>query len=97
MVSGMTGSTRLMHGNQQCIVIAIRFHRNNLLHVTGGLPFSPEPLSGPAVKTGATCLQGFPQAFLIHIGQHQNLPCPLLLNDGGNQFRFLKKTIQIHR
>ena len=84
ITSGVTCSANLLNLGKNGIKIAICCKRLNILEVRTGLALYPELISAPAKVCHLTCSKRIIICLLIHIGQHKNLICSVILNDNRN-------------
>ncbi len=75
----------LLHLKYQGVVVAIDEGLFNLLKMAGFLPFKPKFAARAAVVVGLTGPSCFVPGLLVHIGQHEDIPGLIVLDDHRDQ------------
>lgn len=83
--AGVAGGAGLVHFQQQGVAVAVDAGGFQNLHLAAAFALAPEGVAGAGPVTDATGLQGFPQGFCVHPGQHQYFFGVVLLRNRGNQ------------
>ena len=83
--SGVAGRACLGHLCQNRVQITVHNQLLHILEMAAGEAFDPELLTAPAEIRHLSCLNGPVEGFLIHVGYHQNLVRPVVLNHHRNQ------------
>ncbi len=81
----MTGRTGLLHLDQKRILITVVQNILDALDVTRSLAFLPEFFTRSAPEPGEPRVDGSPERFGIHVGDHEDLMILPVLDNGGNQ------------
>ena len=75
----------LIYFCKQCIQITVNRQGFYILEMTARLPLYPEFLPASAKIRHLSCLDRLIERFLIHICQHQDLLCLIMLDDDRDQ------------
>ena len=81
----MANRTHRVYLNQQCILIAVFFDRNDIQKIATLLTFRPKTVLGAAEKSHFTGFYRFVVSFFIHEAQHQHLSGICVLYDCRNK------------
>ena len=91
----MTGRPHLDHLGQDGIAVAVDGQGFHILAVPGCVPLAPQLPAAAAVISHPAGPQSFFKGFLCHVGQHEDLPCFVILGHHGDhpvtvQFKCIK-------
>ncbi len=83
-------ATFLVDRDQQCVGVAVVCRRLHPLAVPGGLALAPVLLAAAAPEPAPAGSQGTAQRLGVHVAEHQDLTCPAVLHDRGNEPLFVE-------
>ena len=79
--------------HDECVRIAVHEDLLYVLEVGRFFSFVPELLSASGEEPGLSCLDGFLQGFLIHIGHHEDLAASGVLHNGRHKAVFIERNV----
>lgn len=79
--------------HDECVRIAVHEDLFYMLEVGRFFSFVPELLSASGEEPSLSCLDGFLQGFLIHIGHHEDLAASGVLHNGRHKAFFIKGNV----